>query len=586
PVIEVTIEEIVPAENEMQEKILDIAKEVIGTEKTGITTDLFMVGLSSIGCIKLCSLLSDAFDVNIKVAEIFECKNVKSIEALVNEKRDSGENTVSYELRESYPLTKTQMGIYVDSEVYEGTTVYNIPILYSLDPNVDLERLRDAIIKTFLAHPYLFMTLCDENGVIRAVRNQPEVFDIQIKDVMPELDDLVYPFDLTAGKRLFRVELFDTAKGKYFFVDIHHIVFDGWSLSVLRDDINRAYSGENVPVEKYTGYEAALDEEVALKTDRHGKAKAFYDSVFLGCGGETMPVKDGKFTESKIEYSEYTGEKNADEVRDCCIKNGVSLNAFFTAAFGMALQTYTASEEVIFSTIYNGRNDSRVENSISMFVKTMPVRLEFIAEDSVRDTLKKCQNYLLSAMANDIYSFAEISKAYGIGADILFAFQGEESGSMTIGGYPSKEIELPLSQTMAPFDVDVYLIGNKIVYKAAIDPNVYSSYTINGFLKLFDRIVSGFIEKETIGDIELVSEEDKKDILNLHDTKFTVKEKPAYRLLQDSAEKNPDKVALVAVDRTLIYRELNEEANAVGHALIAEARKVRTGLIADSGHGP
>ncbi|MBQ8955651.1 MAG: AMP-binding protein, partial [Lachnospiraceae bacterium] len=47
----------------------------------------------------------------------------------------------------------------------------------------------------------------------------------------------------------------------------------------------------------------------------------------------------------------------------------------------------------------------------------------------------------------------------------------------------------------------------------------------------------------------------------------TVPERPAYRILQDSAHKYPDRTAVVAADRSLTYKELNEEANAVGHTL-------------------
>ena len=62
--------------------------------------------------------------------------------------------------------------------------------------------------------------------------------------------------------------------------------------------------------------------------------------------------------------------------------------------------------------------------------------------------------------------------------------------------------------------------------------------------------------------------EEEEAVRKLHDTDFPVAARPAYRLLEDSARKYPDKTALIAADRTLCYRELNEEANAVGHALV------------------
>ncbi|MBO7663774.1 MAG: hypothetical protein J6U01_10420, partial [Clostridia bacterium] len=457
PAIEITAEEITPAENETQERILAIAKEVIGTDRIGITTDLFMVGLSSIGCIKLCSLLSESFGVTVKVAEIFDCKTVRQIESLLQEK--SGEEGVSYELRESYPLTQTQMGIYIDSERFAGSTVYNIPYLYRLDDRVDPERLREALNQTLQAHPYLFMTLRNENGEVRAVRNQPEDLELPALRTLPDPAELVRPFDLAGGDRLFRAGIYDTEKGKFLFLDTHHIVSDGESLNIFFEDLNTAYAGGTVAAESYTGYEAALDEEHALASGRMQAAKAWYDSIFLGCGGETLPVRDGKPTDRRIEQKKITGESSADRIRAYCEENGLSLNAFFTAAFGMALQTYTASEQAVFSAIYNGRNDSRMARSVSMFVKTLPVRFEENPQAAVRDTVLKCQNQVLSAMANDLYSFAEVRQAYGIGADVLFAYQGELQDTEIIGGYPSEIRDLSLSKAKALLGIDINLNG-------------------------------------------------------------------------------------------------------------------------------
>ena len=66
-----------------------------------------------------------------------------------------------------------------------------------------------------------------------------------------------------------------------------------------------------------------------------------------------------------------------------------------------------------------------------------------------------------------------------------------------------------------------------------------------------------------------ITELEFSKIVKFHDTDIHVEERPAYRILQDCAHKYPDRRAVVAADRALSYRELNEEANAVGNALIS-----------------
>ena len=72
------------------------------------------------------------------------------------------ENQVTEALHDvypDYPLTKTQLGIFIESQAYAGTTIYNIPFLFKISDKVDINRLKTAIEKTIDAHPYVKMTL-------------------------------------------------------------------------------------------------------------------------------------------------------------------------------------------------------------------------------------------------------------------------------------------------------------------------------------------------------------------------------------------------------------------------------------------
>ena len=573
PEVQVTADEIVPAQNETQERILAIATSVIGIDEIGITTDLFAVGLSSIGCIRLCALLGDEFGKPVKVADVFDHGTVRELEQLIS---DAVEET-THELREAYPLSQTQAGIFVECLRFPDTTAYNIPYLYKLDNDVSIERLREALQKTLVAHPYLFMTVRrNDDGEILAVRNEPQVAELAVRSELPKVQDLVRPFDLTGGEQLFRVELFDTADGKYLFVDTHHIVSDGESLDILFNDVESAYAGGEVQAETYTGYEYALDEEAARVSERLDAAKSFYDSIFRGCGGDTLPTKDGNKGNEHIALAHAEAAKAANEVRAFCDANGLSANAFFTTAFGLALQSYTSAEDgAVFATIYNGRNDSRLENSVTMLVKTLPMLFVDNPNQPVTEAIAACQSYLLSAMANDIYSFAEISNAYGIKGDILFAYQGDSAdGGMLIGGRNATEIDLELSQAKAGMDIDIFMEGDKVAIDCSYDPAQYSAHTVDGLLGMALVICHELTVRATLGQVQLVTAQDEERIRSLHNTDWPVAERPAYRLVQDQADANPDAVALVACDRTLTYGELNAQANAIAH------------VLADTGVGP
>ena len=61
-------------------------------------------------------------------------------------------------------------------------------------------------------------------------------------------EKLVRPFPLF-HEPLFRFEIYRTHEGSYLFLDVHHLIADGTSLSIILSDIDRAYQGEKLTAE-------------------------------------------------------------------------------------------------------------------------------------------------------------------------------------------------------------------------------------------------------------------------------------------------------------------------------------------------
>ncbi|MBO7674915.1 MAG: amino acid adenylation domain-containing protein [Atopobiaceae bacterium] len=566
PKAELDYSDIVPAQTDVQKRLLDIVFGILKTDHVGITTDLLEAGLSSLGAIRLCSEIRTEFGAAIKTSQLAEGSTVEDLERLI----DVAGPARTYELREEYPLSQTQTGILIEVLRYPGTTMYNLPQLYTLDESVDVDRLVQAVRAAIAVHPYLFMTVRrDADGALHAVRRDGHPFEVEVvrTAALPSDDDLVRPFDLMSGELLFRAEIYVTDKGTYLLFDTHHIVSDGGSIDILMEDVERAYQGEELQKEEYTGFEYALDEQEMRETERLAAAKSFYDGIFRGCGGETMPVRDGDEAAGHVAMELMRGKADGAAVRAFCDEHGLPLNAFFMAAFAFTLKEYADAEVPVFTTIYNGRNDPRLANSVSMLVQTLPVSLECNDDDYVVSLVQTCRSFLTAAMANDLYGFNEIHQAYGIDGNMMFAYQGEFEPGYPIGGKNAPVRQLGLSRARASFALDLSLDGDELVFEPEYDPAVFSPYTVHGLVRLMDHVVDEFVAKDRLRDVTLVSADDEERIRALHDTDWPVAERPAYRLLQDQADANPDRVALVACDRTLTYGELNAQANAVGHAL-------------------
>lgn len=273
----------------------------------------------------------------------------------------------------------------------------------------------------------------------------------------------------------------------------------------------------------------------------------FFDDYFKGCGGETLPHRDGETNRcgDVLRFHTQIDRELADRVRAFCKDRGTEPAVFFTLAFGLALKAYTNSEETFFTAclsdgVFSGH--------------PLPVCIDSKADETVASMLTAFRTYVQTADRLGRDCFAQITERYDIRGDVLFRYQREEDSSLADDAALS--VTLTASAAEGAFRCET-----------ACDAASFSAYSIRGFGLLFLQISGELLVRDKTIELALLSPEQERELRDFYDTDYPVAERPAYRLVQDVAAKTPEKTALVAVDRTMSYRELNEEANAVGHAL-------------------
>lgn len=559
------VENIMLPETETQRKIYDICCHELGHNQFGIDTDLYSAGLTSIGIIRLNVELEKTFNVPFRVSDIKEHNTVKLIEQFIC----SSSQIDEYEILEDYPITQTQMGIYIECSMNPDSVAYNIPMMMRLSPALNLEKLTQAVKTALNAHPYSKAVLyADSDGNIRARRDDSkeiEINYIKCKNI-PSSEELVRPFKLL-GEALYRISIFETDDDNYLFMDFHHIACDGMSENIILSDIGKAYSGLQIDKERYTGYEVALDEKAGRDSDRYAQAKEYYDSVFRGCEGSSLPAKAPEKNRGGASKIRRNANTSSSDIIEYCMKNQFTPNAFFNAAFGYTLGVFGNFEDVIYTTIYNGRNDSRLSSSVTMLVKTLPVLIHNSGSVNVKELIRDTQKQLMESMAADIYSFSEISSAYGIKSDVLFAYQGSEFTFDKFCGEEFDFIKVSPDTTKSPITITVSLKDGKYVIEAEYECAMFNESFINSFIDVFDLVLNGFTSKDKAEEISLITEEADEWLKKINSTDCEFENISASRLFEKQAEKNPDKTAVCSSKSKLTYKELNERANRISSHL-------------------
>ncbi len=578
PIPERKVEELILPQNETQQKIYDILAEILNHKDFGITTNIYFAGITSITAVQLNMLLSKAFDRAMKTSDLKEYDTIEKLEGLLGQ----SVSEEKYEKLTNYPLTKTQEGIFVESIAHPNSTIYNIPMLLKISDSLDEQKLIGAVADAVNAHPYIMSTLhMDTDGEIVLRRDDTAMFgvsDIDVSDYASKsemLSFLAKPFELMES-RLFKISLNHTDnEGTYLYIDFHHIICDGTSMLILLDDITRAYKGEVIEEEAFSGYEASLEEKRVRSSELFNKAKAYYDGIFDGCDGDCLPQGNvgGNILASDV-VNYYSKDLSASDVKKYCSKHKVTANGLFTGAFGIVLSKFANKEQAIFTTIYNGRNDTRLWRTMSMFVKTYPVLCdvgENACELKNEEYIKNIAEQLENSMANDIYSFAEISRNYRINADVMFAYQGEDFGFDSLCGQPCVLEEIQLDNVKAPLNINVYLEGEKIRLFCEYRSDRFDAMYINTFLKSFEACIISLMNTQKVKDISVLCDDEKQILDELNSTEGT-----SYNgyislpeMLDNEIEKHPDKIAVNAGGKSITYRELGNLSNSVGNGLVS-----------------
>ena len=552
-------------ETPMQKKIFEIVAKVVENDFFGIDTSFYKAGLSSISAMKLCILISDEFGVTVKTSDIHENNTVEKLEKYVM----LAPKIRTYEKREVYPLTGSQKGIFAECSKNPKSTVYNIPFLFELDNAVDVQKLSEAITEMVNAHSYLLteVYLNDQGEMVQRPCEDtfvPEVIETTNAQFEELKKELVRPFKLEKG-RLFRAGIYLTEDRKYLFTDFHHIIADGNSYDIIFEDINRAYVGEKLEKESYTGFDAALDEEQQMKEGKYKKAEKYYDSIFEGIETESLPLPDLSGKDPEKGYLERKMNIAEDKILSCCEKLGVTPNILFTGLFGILMSKYANSEDSLFSTIYNGRNDSRLEDTVCMLVKTLPVYCSFEPKTTIQAYMTELSEQLLSSMANDIFPFSDICAKYGFNSDLTFAYQAELSDDYPIGDTIARGHDLSLDMAKMPLLIQVREYGNEYVLTAEYRSDMYSEAFVDGILEAYEAAMSSMLKTKYISEISVISENAANKIAEFNHTECEYdRSKTISDMFEEMVQTIPDHTAVVFKDKKYTYQELDEISDRLG----------------------
>ncbi len=485
------------------------------------------------------------------------------------------------EKTEEYPLSPYERGMYIEQRLDPSSTVYNLNIM-AMIRGASSESVKTALNSVFAAHEAFRSYYGERDGKpVRIITGcLPEISEAAAKDIaevieIAENEDI--PFDLTAGIPV-RPTVYTLADSSVVLhMAVHHIAFDGVSEQIFHNELTDALRGKPIT--------AASPDLSGLNgcDDQNPKASGleYYRSVFAdGVPVSEMPIKGSRPAihprSDRRLTAEYAGAE-LERIGSAAKKLGVSVFQLFFAAVSMTLGKYTNSEDVVLGVPTNMRPNG-AENAIGMFVNTAPVRVRPVREKTVGEYLAEVCAEVRKATRGAGVPFEELVAEFAKDRDpsrspifdVSFNYLYEPSV------YSDEGITVEMFMLLQRMTRDIVITIRRTKEKLRL----YLQYSS----ELFDDEVAGnFFEQlryttdsvcsgsgSTVREVTALPPAQLDRLMKLSTTAAAEPtETVLHRMFEKRAAEVPDKTVLIACDRTMTYRELDESANIAANELIA-----------------
>ncbi len=593
PELERENKEIILPRNSTDKFLISLLQEILNIDDISINDSFFELGGDSLTAINLCTKIYSKLNVQIFVKDVLENPIIKDLSDLVSSKStiNNTVNTITkVEKGEYYPTSSAQSRTYYSSIIAgNNSTLYNISGALILDKLPDISRLERAfniLIKRQVSLRTYFEV--KDGNVVQKVADEVK-FKLQNSHASIDSNQLnivfenfVKPFDLSKAP-LFRAELIELDDGRAFLmIDMHHIISDGASLSILTNEICKIYNEEELPELKIDYKDYSVWENNQLSNGSLKEAENYWLNMFKGeipvlnLPTKTRPAVQN-FEGDKIHsiINEYTTSKINMLAKELTVTPYMVL----LSAYYILLSKYTSQEDIVVGTPIVNRDIDELNNIVGMFVNSLPLRIKIESNATFKDFVMSVKDLCFKSFRYQNYPFNELVNKLNLTRDTsrnplfdtMFIYQNKGYSPISFKNI-NAEYYIPDSK-IAKFDLSLEVIPNDKVYNLSFEfaTKLFDKDFIKNLSNHYSNIINIFLENKDvkISDICILSEKEKNKILyDFNDTKVDYpKDKTITQLFEEQVEKTPDNIAVVFENEQLTYRELNEKANSLAFYL-------------------
>jgi acyl carrier protein len=527
--------------DETEKKLVGIWSEVLEVEEgdIGIDDDFFHLGGHSLRVIAQSAKIHKEFNVNVPIADMFKLTTIRQLARYI---KGTGEEKFAsieaVEKREYYPLSSAQKRIYLVQQMDLDTTAYNTPAILMLEKEPDRETLETTFKKMIQRHETLrtsFHIAVDEP--VQVINEK-----VEIKTEYYEtgsFHSFLRPFDLYLAP-LMRVGVMKD-RGRYMLmIDMHHIITDGTSQRVLKEEFLAIYNGEELPPLKlqykdYSRWQSFQTKSLAMIRQEEYWLKEFQENIpVLNLPTDYQRAATRSYEGDMVPF--IVSRKKTGALKEMATKNEATLYIVLLALYNIFLSKICLQEDILVGTPIVGRRHADLERSIGMFVNVIALKNNPKGSKKFEEFLAEVKEKTLKAFENQDYPYDRLVEKFGSSRDLSRNPLAEtqlvwldssgtedhiESKTPKDENIDNRETPVQsfeIQKTKLDITLTAKETGGEIRCQLHYVTRLFKRSTISKFCSYFVNILETIVRNPgiTIDKIELLTKEDKDRMVALN----------------------------------------------------------------------
>jgi len=503
------------------------------------------------------------------------------------------------------PLSSAQQRLWILDQLDPGSAVYNVPLSLWLRGELDGDVLHRALSEIARRHESLrTVVVADDAGPQQIVLDPAPVPVARhdLRQLAPgERESAAFalarreaaqPFDIARGP-LLRALLVQVADDAHLFVlNAHHIVVDGWSLSIVLDELRQLFAA----------FQAAKPSPLAELSLQYVDY-ALWQREFLD--GESLRKQLGYWTErlsGRIPVLELPGDRPRppiqsyrgevlrtvlpanvyDGVKRLSRQEGVTPFMTLLAALKTLLLRYSGQSDVVVGVGIANRSRQELEALVGFFVNTLALRNDLSGNPSFRELLARVKDVTLGAYSHQDVPIERLleeldlerSLSHSPLFQVMLFFQNFPSESTELSGLTLTPVDFDaINPGTARTDLALFASecddGLALFFEYASD--LFDEATVAAFSRHLQQLLRSAVADpaQRLGELAILADDERRQLLvEWNDTQCVTPELTLHALFEAQAARTPNAIAVEHAGTRMSYAELDAQADALARVLV------------------